>query len=93
MAIVRAPKTDKCTTISNELLQSGDLTLRSKSILLYMLSTADDCCVSMADIAHDLNVGNDCVRTAFRELENKGYLIRNRERRENGRFGGANYTV
>lgn len=95
MPILRNPKTNRFVQIDNELLETSRLTWKAKAILCYLLSKPDNWKFNMTDIANrSKGEGLDAIRTVIHELQDEGYLTRQRVRSvSKGRFGGWEYFV
>lgn len=78
--IVRAPRREHFTIIPNAILQRSDLTRRAKGLLCELLSRPDGWTTSAQRLADTGPEGRDAMRTALRELEQVGYVIRDRWR-------------
>lgn len=75
--ILRSKKTGKSryTPISNEILQSSDLTPEEKSILVHLLSLPEDWVVYKGIIWRHMNMGRDRFNKNWKGLVDKGYII------------------
>jgi hypothetical protein len=77
------------TQIPNSWLRDGRLSLRAKGLLAQLLSHSDGWSVTMRNLASFNGCGRDAIRSAVRELEEAGYLIRRQDRSEAGEFSEA----
>ena len=75
--ILRSKKTGKSryTPISNEILQSSELTPEEKSILVHLLSLPEDWVVYKGIIWRHMNMGRDRFNKNWKGLVDKGYII------------------
>ncbi len=75
--IVRSRKTakDTYTPISNEILQSKELTCEEKSILVHLLSLPSDWVVYKNYIWRDMNIGRDRFNKHWKGLVEKGFIV------------------
>lgn len=77
MTIVRANRPNQYVQIDNRVARDHRLSLRARGLLLELLSHADGWRWGSADdIAENQPEGRDAIRTALRELESVGYLVR-----------------
>jgi hypothetical protein len=75
--ILRSKKTGKSryTPISNEILQSSELTPEEKSILVHLLSLPEDWVVYKGIIWRNMNMGRDRFNKNWKGLVDKGYIV------------------
>ena len=93
MAVFRIEKTRDYTVMSNHHLRNRGLSLKAKGLLSLMLSLPEDwdyTTTGLADICKD---GVDSISAGIRELEEQGYLRRQRLRNANGQLGAIEYTI
>ena len=93
MAIVRAKRKTNFTIIGNTGLKDKRLTLKAKGLLAYMLSLPDDWTFYETELMEHSKDGRDAIRSALRELEGAGYLVRDQEREDSGKFGQKEWKV
>ena len=93
MAVFRIEKTQNYTVMSNHHLRNEALTLKAKGLLSQILSLPENWDYTLAGLSHINRESVDAIRTAVHELERAGYIIRSRERKENGQLGGAEYVI
>lgn len=86
MKIVRGPRDHGFAIIPNAALEDSRLSWRARGILAYLLSRPDHWHTSSERLAATALEGRDAVRTAMRELEDAGYLVRERHRGPGGVF-------
>ncbi len=91
--IFRVEKTSNYTVMSNYHLKDRRLSYKAKGLLSEMLSLPPDWDYTLAGLAVISADGVDSVRTAIRELEKYGYLVRFQRRDERGRMSVNEYTV
>lgn len=85
-------KNNGFTIVPNELLNNPDISLRAKGLYSYINSKPDAWDFSAERIANDQKEGVSSVKTALRELERHGYLLRVLIK-ENGFFKGYDYNI
>ena len=93
MAIFRVEKTKNYTVMSNHHLRNQNLSLKAKGLLSIMLSLPDNWKFSTKGLAHICKEGVDAICSAVSELEEHGYITRNRMRSNDGRLGTTEYII
>lgn len=93
MATIRVIKNKNYTVMSNYHLQDRKLSLKAKGILSIMLSLPEGWNYSTEGLATLSKDGKDSVSTTLQELEQNGYLIRQRKLNEKGQFDGYIYNI
>lgn len=93
MPVIRVEKNKNYTIMSNYHLQDRTISLKAKGLLSYMLSLPENWDYSIAGLSAICKEGVDCIRSTIGELEEHGYVTKERERLENGQLGGTMYTV
>lgn len=91
--IIRVERTKNFTVMSNHHFKNKKLSLKAKGLLSLMLSLPDDWNYNMKGLATLSKDGIDSVRTAMKELENQGYVEKDRSRNEAGCYQRTVYTV
>ena len=81
------------TVMSNHHLQDKRLSLKAKGLLSYMLSLPDDWDYSLKGLTVGCKDGLDSVRTAVLELEEHGYVRRQKVRNAKGQIIDYDYQV
>lgn len=93
MAVFRIEKTRDYTVMSNHHLRNTDLSLKAKGLLSLMLSLPENWDYTTKGLAHICKDGVDSICAGVRELEERGYVIRERVRNPNGQLGAIEYTI
>lgn len=93
MAVFRIDKTRDYTVMSNHHLRNTELSLKAKGLLSLMLSLPDNWDYTTKGLARICKDGVDSICAAVRELEEHGYVIRERIRGANGQLGSIEYTI
>lgn len=93
MAVFRIDKTRDYTVMSNHHLRNTELSLKAKGLLSLMLSLPDNWDYTTKGLARICKDGVDSICAAVRELEEHGYVIRERVREANGQLGSIEYTI
>lgn len=93
MAVFRIEKTRDYTVMSNHHLRNTNLSLKAKGLLSLMLSLPDGWDYTTKGLARICKDGVDSICAGVRELEEQGYVIRERVRNPNGQLGAIEYTI
>ena len=93
MSTFRVNKNVNYTVMSNHHLQDKRLSLKAKGLLSYMLSLPDDWDYSLKGLTIGCKDGLDSVRTAVLELEEHGYVRRQKVRNAKGQIIDYDYQV
>ena len=91
MAVFRIEKTRDYTVMSNHHLRNTQLSL--KELLSLMLSLPEDWDYTPKGLAHICKDGVDNIYAGVRELEEHGYVVRERVRNANSQLGSIEYTI
>lgn len=86
-------KTSNFTVMSNYHFKEKGMSLKAKGLLSLMLSLPDDWNYSVAGLVKLSKDGKDGVMTALAELEEFGYLTRERQTNQKGQFSGIEYNI
>ena len=93
MAVFRIEKTRDYTVMSNHHLRNTDLSLKAKGLLSLMLSLPEEWDYTTKGLARICKDGVDSICAGVRELEDHGYVVRERVRNANGQLGAIEYTI
>ena len=93
MAVFRIEKTRDYTVMSNHHLRNTNLSLKAKGLLSLMLSLPENWDYTTKGLARICKDGVDSICAGVRELEEQGYVIRERVRNPNGQLGSIEYTI
>jgi len=93
MAILRNKSQQGFTIVDNYALKDKRLSLKATGLLIKMLSLPDDYEFSEAGLAAIVKDGITSIRSAIKELEEMGYLVRTRNRDENGAFTDCDWEI
>ncbi len=91
--VIRVERNSNYTTMSNYHLRDKDLSCKAKGLMSFMLSLPDNWDYTEVGLVACLKEGRDGVRSMLKELEERGYLVRNRTRKENGTLGQVEYVL
>ena len=93
MAVFRVEKTRDYTIMANHHLRNTALSLKAKGLLSLMLSLPEDWDYTTKGLARICRDGVDSICATVRELEEAGYIVRERLRNANGQLGSIEYTI
>lgn len=93
MAKITVSKNKNFSIVSNDILRDTNLSMKARFMLVYMLSLADSWEYSVAGLAKTIGCGKDAITSGIKELEEHGYLVRERVRDEKGRLKEMEYTI
>ena len=93
MAVFRVEKTRNFTVMSNHHFRNRKLSLKAMGLLSLMLSLPDTWDYSLKGLATICGDGLSSVRAGINELEEHGYVVRQRMRDEYGRLADTEYMI
>lgn len=94
MAIIRSKRDRNFSIIDNDLIGNSSLSFKARGLLIYMLSKPDDWKFYTTELAkRSSKEGIAAIRTALEEIEKAGYLIRQKKRKNNGKFDGTDWEL
>ena len=93
MAVFRIEKTRDYTVMSNHHLRNTNLSLKAKGLLSLKLSLPENWDYTTKGLARICKDGVDSICAGVRELEDHGYVVRERVRNTNGQLGAIEYTI
>lgn len=93
MSIVRTNKNKNYTVISNEVFLRTDLSAKAKGLYGYLMTKPDDWKIYKGNLKDSFTDGRESISTAFKELEDAGYIKRTILRSEEGTYKGCTYDV
>ncbi len=93
MAVFRVDKSRDYTVLSNHIFKDRTLSAKAKGLLAEMLSLPDDWDYTLKGLTFLFSDGLDSVRQGIRELEEHGYVVRQRRRDEKGRLCDMEYVI
>jgi hypothetical protein len=90
----RGPRaSDHYTTVHNLIFRGFGIHTRYVGVFGYIIGQSDGWMLTEQQIAEDLGVGVDFIRSALKSFEAAGCLIRDRLREPDGRLGGAVWFI
>lgn len=93
MAVFRVDKSRDYTVLSNHIFKDRTLSAKAKGLLAEMLSLPDDWDYTLKGLTFLFSDGLDSVRQGIRELEEHGYVVRQRRRDDKGRLCDMEYVI
>lgn len=93
MAIMRVVKNNNFSIVSNAIIRDTNLSLKARGLFILMLSLPEGWEFSVRGLSKIAGEGLDSIRSGLKELEKQGYLLRQRERKADGRLGDMEYTL
>lgn len=91
--ITKSKTTERFTVVPNLALQDSEMSLKAKGLLAYLLSLPSDWVIYKSELHKNFTDGSTSVQTAFKELQDKGYVLSVEIRDECGKFKGYNHNV
>jgi len=93
MAVFRIEKTRDYTVMANHHLRNTALSLKAKGLLSLMLSLPENWDYTTKGLARICRDGVDSICATVKELEEHGYIIRERIRNPKGQLTTIEYTI
>lgn len=91
--IILRNHTQGYTVVSNTILKNKELSLKDKGMMIMLMSFPDGWRLSTLGLMKLVPDGKGAICTCLKNLENMGYLIRNRARDERGKFTYSTWEV
>ena len=93
MPVFRVSKNRDFTVIANSVFKDRKLSAKAKGILVEMLSLPENWDYTLKGLTTLFSDGIDSIRQGIKELEENGYIVRERKRDARGRLGGMEYVI
>ena len=93
MPVIRTEKTENFTVMANHHLRDMSLSLKARGLLSLMLSLPDDWDYSARGLACLCRDGENSIRSALKELEQAGYVVRSQRRNSRGKIVNIEYVI
>jgi hypothetical protein len=90
---VQKDKENPYVMINKIFLNNPEMSLKAKGLLTYLLSLPDDWTIYVKELISHHADGRDSILSAMKELEKFGYIEKEKNRGEKGKFEGYNYVV
>lgn len=86
MSTLRVARRRRYTQVDRRSVNDAQLSFRARGLLVWLLDKPDDWAVDSTSISEHASEGRDAIRTALRELELGGYLVRSKRQGDLGRW-------
>lgn len=83
---------DKYTIVANDLIRDTRLSWEARGLLIYLLSQKPEWQVRKTDLERQSQANDFVVSRILKELEDLGYIYREKTQDENGRFQWVTYV-
>lgn len=93
MPVFRVDKSREFTVIANSVFKDRTLSAKAKGLLAEMLSLPETWDYTLKGLTFLFSDGLDSVRQGIKELEEHGYVVRERKRDVKGRLGEMEYVI
>ena len=93
MPVFRVSKNRDFTVIANSVFKDRRLSAKAKGILVEMLSLPENWDYTLKGLTTLFSDEIDSIRQGIKELEENGYIVRERKRDARGRLGGMEYVI
>ena len=93
MPVFRVSKNRDFTVIANSVFKDRRLSAKAKGILVEMLSLPENWDYTLKGLTTLFSDRIDSIRQGIKELEENGYIVRERKRDARGRLGGMEYVI
>ena len=91
--IVKAKNQTNFVQMHNDIARSPLLSMKAKAMLLVLLSLPENWVIHIEQLTDYFKESRNTVRNAFKELQEKGFILSVDERDSKGRFKGMDYVV
>lgn len=93
MSIIRTEKTNNYSVICNQCFRDEKLSARAKGVFAYIMTLPDNWTLHKKELYRHFKEGREAINTAFKELEDVGYITKQAKRDKSGKMSGWSYTV
>ena len=93
MPTFRVERTGNYTVMSNHHLRNEKLSLKAKGLLSQMLSLPEKWNYTLSGLCTINPESKDAIRSALRELEEQGYVVRRQTTDASGKFSKNEYII
>lgn len=93
MAVMRIIKNNNFSIVPNAIIRDTSLSLKARGLFIFMLSLPEGWEFSVRGLSKIAGEGLDAIRSGLHELEEQGYLSRQRKRNAEGKLGDMEYIL
>ncbi|MCQ2086533.1 MAG: hypothetical protein MJZ37_00455 [Bacilli bacterium] len=90
---IRTKKDRDFTLLDNTFLRDPNLSAAAKGVFAYLLYLPEDWVIYQSELKNHFSNGRDSLRAIISELERFGYIIKEKNRTETGKFSGYKYQI
>lgn len=91
--IVKSKLNKSYTVVPNEILKRSDISARAKGLFTYLHSLPENWVIYKTEVYNHFTEGRRAMESAFKELEEKGYLLGADQIKADGKFQGKDYIL
>lgn len=91
--IVKSKTAGQFVTITNDIARSEAISLKAKGLLVHLLSLPSDWVLYKSNLYNSINEKKGTIDSAFKELQDKGFILSVKVVDNLGRFVGWNHVV
>lgn len=91
--IIKRGRRGEYTVIQNSALRDKRLSLKTKGLFCIMISLPEDWTFSIRGLASFVGVGKNAICASLRELQEAGYLLREQDHDDGGKFSSTVYVL
>lgn len=89
----RIEKKSNFTVVSNDILMNNFMSMKATCLLMKMLGKPDNWDYTINGMRTFCAEGRDAIRSALKELEKFGFLVRRKVRDSRGRYTDTEYII
>ena len=89
----RTKKEKNYTVIDNTFLKDERLSAGAKGVFAYLLYLPEDWVIYQSELKNHFSNGKDSIRSIISELEEFGYIVKEKAKSEGGKFSGYKYQI
>lgn len=94
MAIIRQKRKERFSIVDNKIIEDKRLSFKARGLLIYMLSKPDDWKFYTDELVkRSAKDGISAIKSALREIEAAGYLVRQQGHKKNGQFTSQDWIL